>query len=63
MTKIDLYRGRDPRDVPTYGIGEAANYLRLPPTTLRAWVTGSTGVIPLASTRPPLLSFWNLVEA
>ena len=63
MSKIDLYRGRDPRDVPTYGIGEAASYLRLPPTTLRAWVIGLTGVIRLAGTRPPLLSFWNLVEA
>lgn len=46
----------DPRDVPTYGIREAASYMRLPPTTLRAWVTGSARVIPLAGTRPPLLS-------
>jgi uncharacterized protein (DUF433 family) len=63
MAKIDLYRGRDPRDVPTYGIREAASYMRLPPTTLRQWVTGSARVIPLAGSRPPLLSFWNLVEA
>lgn len=63
MAKVDLYRGRDPRDVPTYGIREAASYMRLPSTTLRAWVTGPARVIPLAGGRPPLLSFWNLVEA
>ena len=62
MAKVDLYRGRDPRDVPTYGIREAAGYMRIAPTTLRAWVSGSARVIPLAGTRPPLLSFWNLVE-
>jgi uncharacterized protein (DUF433 family) len=63
MAKVDLYRGRDPRDVPTYGIREAASYMRLPPTTLREWVTGAARVIPLGGSRPPLLSFWNLVEA
>ena len=63
LTKIDLYRGRDPRDVPTYSIREASSYMRLPPTTLRQWVTGTARVIPLAGSRPPLLSFWNLVEA
>ena len=62
MAKVDLYRGRDPRDVPTYDIREAASYMRLPPTTLREWVTGAARVIPLAGSRPPLLSFWNLVE-
>lgn len=63
MAKVDLYQGRDPRDVPTYSIREAAGYMRLPPTTLRQWVSGAVRVIPLAGTRPPLLSFWNLVEA
>jgi uncharacterized protein (DUF433 family) len=63
MAKVDLYRGRDPRDVPTYSIREAASYMRLPPTTLRQWVSGGARVIPLAGGRPPLLSFWNLVEA
>jgi uncharacterized protein (DUF433 family) len=62
VAKVDLYNGRDPRDVPTYGIREAATYLRLPPTTLRQWVTGTARVVPLVSGRPPLLSFWNLVE-
>lgn len=63
MTKTDLYAGRDPRDVPTYGIHEAASYLRLPATTLRTWVAGTARMIPVASARPPMLSFWNLVEA
>jgi uncharacterized protein (DUF433 family) len=63
VTKVDLYKGRDPRDVPTYGIREAAGYMRLPTTTLREWVAGSARVIALAGGRPPLLSFWNLVEA
>lgn len=63
MAKADLYGGRDPRDVPTYGVVEAARYMRLPPTTLRQWVTGSSRVIRLAPGRPPLLSFWNLIEA
>lgn len=49
MAQVDLYRGRDPRDVPTYGIREAASYMRLPPTTLREWVTGSARVIPLTA--------------
>lgn len=62
VAKIDLYSGRDPRDVPTYGIREAAQYMRLPPTTLRQWVAGPSHVITLTSGRPPLLSFWNLVE-
>lgn len=62
MAKADLYNGRDPRDVPTYGLREAATYLRLPPTTLRQWVTDTARVVPLVSGRPPLLSFWNLVE-
>jgi uncharacterized protein (DUF433 family) len=63
VAKADLYGGRDPRDVPTYGVVEAARYMRLPPTTLRQWVTGSSRVIRLTPGRPPLLSFWNLIEA
>jgi hypothetical protein len=63
MANVDIYQGRDPRDVPTYSIREAASYMRLPPTTLREWVSGPARVIHLAGGRPPLLSFWNLVEA
>jgi hypothetical protein len=28
----DLYQGRDPRDIPTYTIPDAARYLRIPLT-------------------------------
>lgn len=72
---VDLYGGRDPRDVATYGLAEAARYLRLPATTLHAWVIGQAyetragrkrrvqPVILVPRSRPVLLSFWNLTEA
>ncbi len=62
------------RDQPAYGLAEAARYLRLPVATLRSWAVGrhypradgGTGnFLPLfkaAQTRPPVLSFWNLIE-
>jgi uncharacterized protein (DUF433 family) len=74
-TTKDIYGGRDPRDVPTYSIKDAARFLLIPGTTLHAWVTGQTyvtkregrkrtdPVIRIAAGRPPLLSFWNLAEA
>jgi uncharacterized protein (DUF433 family) len=59
---------------PAYGLAEAARCLRLPPATLRSWVlgreyptaAGASRFRPLirpASQQPPLLSFWNLIEA
>lgn len=73
-TPVDIYGGRDPRDVPAYSIVEAAGFLRLPPTTLRQWVNGGTyrtrggtrrakPVIRIPTGRPPTLTFWNLAEA
>jgi uncharacterized protein (DUF433 family) len=64
----------DPRAIPNYGIPEAAHYLRMPVTTLRAWLIGQDyqtmrgtkrfrPIIKLAQRKPPLLSFINLVEA
>ena len=72
--KIDIYRGRDPRDVPTYTIPEAAGFLIVPESTLRKWVHGqvyqtkrgnrrSRPVIRVPGSRPSTLSFWNLAEA
>jgi uncharacterized protein (DUF433 family) len=52
-------------EVPIYGIAEAAQYLRIPPNTLAYWVKGGDsvpGLIRLASTEPPRLSFMNLLE-
>lgn len=62
------------RDSPAYTIAEAARYLKLPPATLRSWMLGrryptASGdghfqpLIRPASRQPPLLSFWNLIEA
>ncbi len=73
--KIDIYGGRDPREIPAYRLADAASYLRVPKTTLRAWVKGThygTGdnrrffrpvfFLPEPDTSP-LLSYTNLVEA
>ena len=67
---IDIYGGKDPRDLPRYSTAEAAHYLRLPPATLKTWVHGridpnghrAEAVIKLP-TDSRLLSFQNLVEA
>ena len=70
----NIYGGRDPRELPAYGIPEAAHYLRLPVATLRTWVRGryyptqrglrrSEPIIALADTERSLLSFVNLIEA
>ena len=64
----------DLRDSPAYTLAEAARYLKLAPATLRSWMLGRDyptaeggahfrPLILPASTQPPLLSFWNLVEA
>ncbi|MBW4690087.1 MAG: DUF433 domain-containing protein [Komarekiella atlantica HA4396-MV6] len=71
MTK--LYGGTDPRDIPTYSIGDAARYLRIPAGTIRSWTVGrhypiTNGsnffkpLIPIRNLKPRLLSFTNLVE-
>ena len=62
------------RSTPAYTAAEAAHCLRLPAATLRSWVFGRQypkvdggahfrPLIRPASKTPPLLSFWNLVEA
>ena len=60
--------------MPSYGLAEAAHYLRIPIATLRSWVRGrhyptESGqrffkpVIELPDAKLPSLSFVNLVEA
>jgi uncharacterized protein (DUF433 family) len=56
-------------DQPTYFIQEAARYLRLPVSTVRAWSVGrkdgqrsTSPLITPADSKYPLLSFSNLVE-
>jgi uncharacterized protein (DUF433 family) len=64
----------DPRDQPSYPLTEAARYIKVPVATLRAWVVGrpypraggaarSQPLIHPPTRKPPVLSFWNLVEA
>jgi uncharacterized protein (DUF433 family) len=70
---VSLYAGQDPRELPMYGIGEAAVYLGVPSSTLRTWVRGKKYVVrggprtmrPLikADRDSGLLSFNNFVEA
>ncbi|MDB4979717.1 MAG: hypothetical protein JWM82_469 [Myxococcales bacterium] len=67
---IDIYGGKDPRELPRYSTAEAAHYLRLPRATLKTWVQGrvardghrAEAVIRLPA-ESGLLSFQNLVEA
>jgi len=65
----------DVRELPAYGIPEAAHYLGLPTSTLRSWVLGQRykdrngvanffePVIDIADRATRQLSFTNLVEA
>lgn len=58
-------KATDPRDLPNYGVAEAALYLNIPASTVRAWLLGRRGARPvtaIAQARPPALSFFNLVE-
>lgn len=65
---------QDVRELPAYGVAEAAHYLLVPRATLRSWLAGmsfGTGAVrksfkPLirpAATSPLALSFVNLIEA
>ena len=56
----------DVRYLPSYSVPEAALYLRLPQSTLRAWIGRQINFEPLitpAQEKPLALSFINLVEA
>jgi len=73
--KFDIYQGRDPREIPTYSLVEAAHYLQIPQATLDSWIRGryyptkggpkgySEPIIVRPDQDLPLLSFTNLVEA
>jgi uncharacterized protein (DUF433 family)/DNA-binding transcriptional regulator YiaG len=63
------------REAPSYGLAEAARYLRIPISTLKSWVVGRSYPTqggtkqfkplikaPSMATGPQLLSFMNLVE-
>jgi uncharacterized protein (DUF433 family) len=64
--KIDIYGNRDPRELPAYPLSEAARYLGVPLSTLRAWTIGQRGfksIIALPSEAEGQLSFYNFIEA
>lgn len=64
-SRLDIYGGRDPADVPAYSITQAARWLQIPRSTTRAWALGQEGfrgVIRIADPRSKTLSFRNLVE-
>jgi len=71
--KFDPYGGADPREIPAYGIAEAAHYLSVPENTVRSWACGrtfpgrsghrrSTALIVPANPQSNTLSFVNLLE-
>ena len=52
-----------PLEIPNYGMVDAARYLHVPHSTLQFWTSGRDPIMELAhATRPPMLSFKNLVE-
>jgi uncharacterized protein (DUF433 family) len=70
----DIYAGHDPRELPAYGVAEAAQYLGMPPSTLRSWMVGQKYTVgknertfrPVIRPARPAelrLSFLNLIEA
>lgn len=61
----NIYGGQDPAEIPAYTIPEAAQWLRVPFSTVRAWLLGQSGfeaVIQIADRPSKTLSFRNLVE-
>jgi uncharacterized protein (DUF433 family) len=69
--KKDIYGGRDPRDIPAYTIPEVAQYISLPVSRVRYWLSGTPRttseektmpVIVAADPAKQILSFTNLTE-
>ncbi|NJN74780.1 MAG: DUF433 domain-containing protein [Limnothrix sp. RL_2_0] len=70
---IDIYGGKDPRNIPSYATGDAARYLNIPKQTIRSWTIGRKypvnkgekyfhPLIEVQQTKPLTLTFTNLVE-
>ncbi len=54
---LKLYGGRDPRELPAYSVADASVYLRVPPSTLAAWIGRKRYAVRGGSRRmPPLIS-------
>lgn len=72
-TMSNLYNHKDPREISSYSISNAARYLRIPVSTIRSWTIGYPypvkdgqnffrPLIEISQEKPYLLSFTNLVE-
>lgn len=75
MSRVSsIFGGQDPREVPLYGVGQAAQYFDVPVSTLRTWIVGMPypaahnrsghfpALIKPAGRSPTRLSFNNLAE-
>lgn len=72
---ISIFGNRDPREVPLYTVGQAAAYLHVPVSTVRAWCVGAAyprahgragrfrPLLALPKSSPARLTFNNLIEA
>jgi hypothetical protein len=50
--KIDIYRGRNPLDLPAYSLVECAHFLQVPAPTVRTWaLEGVFNMLPSPSGR------------
>lgn len=54
--------GRDAEELPNYSLAEAVRYFHVPFSTVLYWTSGPDAIVKLASNRPRMLSFKNLVE-
>lgn len=74
VAPLSIYGDVDPREVPFYTVKQAAGYLRVPASTVRAWTMGQDyptarglarfrRLIKLHEGRPARLTFNNLIEA
>jgi uncharacterized protein (DUF433 family) len=69
----DIYRGKDPLDLPAYSVVECAHILQVPAATMRTWALGRSyparqerkfwkPLIDIADPDTPALSFRNMIE-
>lgn len=70
---IDIYGGKDPREIPSYSARDASRYLNIPSSTIRSWAVGYhykvregnkkfEPVISIKKRKPLTLTFMNLIE-
>jgi uncharacterized protein (DUF433 family) len=61
---VDLYGGKDPRDIPAYSFREVGLSIGVPTSTVRAWCIGQSNFKALLHLPAEVhaLSFFNLIE-